>query len=254
MTLVNLQLSWAEIYPEFYGLYRGQASNIPQFGSREYQVGIHLGNSAIKAWERTDGVLWRELIDLASNQSTTIWPTNQRTVATGDTTYTAPTNMRKWPAKIRLTSGDRTFDVPVIDPQDVKDMSDNASYCYFTGGASAGYTMNIPTRLASNYDGFTIDYVYYKKATLLRTDVDPAATVPEMSDPNFIIQKMLAQRWLQSKNGMGYNASTSEADRILANMKLEATSGVYNNSWNEKRDARFGKALTQQGNDIASLM
>lgn len=215
MSLSTGQLTFGDIFNEFYTLYRAQGSDIPVFGDREYTTGIHLGNNAIKKWERADGIEWRELQNTLQNG-------DGGTISSGTTEYDAPSDMRKPPAFIRLGS---SF-VPVIDPQEVK-LHTDTSYAYFLGGASSNFTMVIPDGLSSTYDGQDIDYLYQQKATLLRTDVTPAATVPQMSDPNFMIQDMLAARFLQSRNGMGYNVAREEADRALANMKVQNNTGTF---------------------------
>lgn len=242
MSLANSQYTFADIFNEYYTLYRGQGSNIPVFGDREYTIGIHLANNAVKKWERADGVLWRELINTLQNASD-----GTKTISSGLVSYTAPTDMRKPPAFIRLYTGDGTnyHDIPVVDPEEHKDVSPTASIAYFLGGAGAGYTMKIPQQIATNYNGYSIDYIYTKKATLFRTDTTPAAVVPQMSDPNFMIQEMVASRAAQSRNGFLYKVAKADATTALQNMKIENNSGTYGHTWKLKgrgSNAGFGIA------------
>lgn len=230
MTLLTGSYTFQEVFEEYYALFRGRVTNLPTFttNSREYKFAIQLGNNAIKKWNRTDGMLWRELIDLASKQNTTVWPTIQRTVATATLTYAAPTNMRKPPASIRLG----TSTIPVIDPQDVLNMASNTTYAYFTGGANNFFTLNIPSTITTQYDGQLIDFIYDKKPTLLTSTTDPAATVIEMSDPSFMIHYMVMLRSIKQRTGFVYQTSLKEASEALQNMKLENMTGNYEKTWN----------------------
>lgn len=229
MSLSTLQYTFDDIFNEYYTLYRGQGTSIPSYASsnnREYITGIHLGNNAIKKWERADGILWRELTVKATDQNTTVWPTNQRTLATGDVSYDAPTNMVKPPAFIQV--GTANARIPVVDPHEVPDMGPNSTYVYFSGGAGGLFTMKMPSNVATQYDGQTIDYTYYKKATLLLTASNPGSTVPECSDPNFIIHWMLYKRLQQARNPYAQEVK-AEAERLLADMKVNQNSGSFGN-------------------------
>lgn len=228
-------MTFAEIFTEYYTLYRGQGTNIPTFGDREFTIGIQLANSAIKKWERGDGTLWRELQVRLQTASDGV-----KTVSTGVTSYAAPTDMRKPPAAVRMTLGDAGFDVPVIEPQEKDQMTDDSTYAYFEGSANTGYTMKIPTGLASQHDGWAMDYVYTKKATLIPTTPDPSAVEVEMSDPTFIIQEMLAIRYQQSRNPY-FKIAKGEANTALQNMKIENNSGTYGKPWKLTDQGGWGK-------------
>ena len=54
-------MNFSEIFEEYYTIFRGQNSNIPVSGDREYDTAIQLGNNAIRKWDRADGVEWKEL-------------------------------------------------------------------------------------------------------------------------------------------------------------------------------------------------
>lgn len=222
-----MQEDFADIFGEYYAQFRGQASSIPVYGDREYTQGIRLGNSAIRKWERADGVIWRELMTLASLQNTTILPVANKTIVSGTTSYTAPTNMRKPPGKVRFYSGSSYHDVKVIEPYEVNDMAEDASYVVFYGGANTGFTMVITSGLSTQYNGWLVDYPYVKKATLLSTSADPSTTVPEMSDINFMIQEMLASRYANARNGFGYKTAKADSTAALRNMRTENDSGTY---------------------------
>lgn len=233
-------MEFSEIFDEYFSLFRGQAANIPVFGDREFDTGIRYCNSAIKSWERADGMLWRELIDTAASQSLTVLPLAAKTIASNTLSYAAPTNMRKPPAFVRFYSGTNYFDVPTQRPQNAKDYSDTSSIVWFKGGANAGYTMIIGSNLATQYNGWLIDYIYVKKATLLSTTQDPSTTVIEMSDPNYAINKMLYRRYIPAKNGSGIKTADREVGICLINMKIEDSSGTYGNADRLALDSGWG--------------
>lgn len=221
-------MDFDEIFAEYFSQFRGQATSIPTFGDREYTLGIHLGNAAIRTWDRVDGQLWRELITTAGEQDTTNWATANRTLDA--VTKTAPLNMRKPPAFVRFSNGTGYFDITTIPPQEAKDYTDTSSIVWFSGGANTGFTMHVGSNILSQYNGWTIDYVYVKKPTLLTIATTPAAIVPEMSDPNFMIQHMLSSRARSARNGFLYKTSNADAKTALLNMKIENDSGVWGNS------------------------
>lgn len=220
-------MTFEQIFAEYYTLFRGRATSIPTYGSREFSVAIQFANNAIRKWERADGQLWRELIDTAQNQTTGVWATDQRTIVAGQVTYTAPSNMRKPPVFIYLSTATGQVRIPCIEPQDVQHYPELSNVCYFSGSAQTGYTLHIGQVLSEDYEGKLIDFVYYKNATVFTTDTDPSAQVAEMSDPNFIIQDMLASRYTNTRNGFGLQVAKKEATTALANMKIENNSGAY---------------------------
>ena len=223
-------MTFEQIFQEYYTLFRGRATSFPVYGDREYAVAIQFANNAIRKWERADGQLWRELIDTAQKQTTAVWATNQRTIIGGQLDYTAPSNMRKPPAFIWLFDGSSQVRIECIEPQDVQHHPELSAVCFFSGSAQTGYTLHIGQVLSEQYENCGIDFVYYKKATLFNVATSPAAQIPELSDPNFIIQDMLASRYTNTRNGFGLNVSKKEASLSLANMKIENNSGVYSNA------------------------
>jgi hypothetical protein len=226
-------MTFDEIFREYYSLYRGQASTIPVYGDREYTTAIQLGNAAIKKWERADGILWKDLYTtLAENAEVGLI----KTITGGTTTYAAPADLRKPPGFVNINGTPFT----VIPTQDVSAYTNESSrVVWFTGSAQQGYTMHVPAGTTTQTDGFTFDYPYYKKATLLTVTPTPAAIVPEMSDPTFMIQDMLATRAQQARNGFVFKAAKAESTLSLANMKIENDSGTYHNTQN-MRDTGFG--------------
>lgn len=234
-------MEFQDIFAEYFSQYRGQAVQIPVFGDREFTVGIYRCNSAIRKWDRTDGMLWRELITTAGEQNTTIFPVVAKTMVGGTLTYPAPTNMRKPPATVRFyTSASNYSDVDTIEPEDAKNATDLDGAVWFSGGANTGYTMHVGSRLASQFNAWLVDYVYVKKPTLLTIATDPSDTVIDMSDPNYAIQDMLATAFAASKNGFGYKVAAKEKSIAIINMKIEDSSGTYGKTHGMTLDSGWG--------------
>ena len=125
-------MQFGDIFEEYFTLFRGQATSIPVFGDREFTKGIIYGNNAIRKWARADGTLWRELIKIASQQSTGVWASIQRQIASLTLTYTAPSNMRKPPAFVRFyTSTANYTDIPVTKAQDAVSAIDTTNIVWF---------------------------------------------------------------------------------------------------------------------------
>lgn len=207
------------IFAEYYTLYRGQATNIPVYGDREYAIAIRLANNSIKKWARVDGTLWRELISTFQTES-------PGTVIASSTHSYAIVNMRKPPAFIQFGTSSNLSRYPVIGPEQIENYTNLDGIAYFVGSANKGYTLNLPGSLTA-VNGQLIDFIFYKKATQLSTSANPGATLIEMSDPNFMIQDMLASRFSQSRNGFGYKVAKAEANAALLNMKVDNNSGTY---------------------------
>ena len=224
--------TFQQIFTEYYSLFRARATSIPVFGDREFGIGIHLANNAIRKWDRADGQLWRELEVRAQDQVVGDWATIDRTVVDGTLSYPAPSNMRKPPAYVYFYNGTQQKGVKVTDPQDAQGRTELDDTVLFTGGANGGYTMVMGSKLTTQFDGWNIDYIYTKTPTYMTTATDPSALVPEMSDTNFMIQDMIASRAAQARNGFLYKTSKADAQTALANMKIENNSGTYGNTQN----------------------
>lgn len=223
-------MDFDEIFNEYYPIFRGQATNIPTSGDREYDIAKQLGNNAIRKWDRADGVEWKELrttliedaARIAAIPGSTETPGALLTVAS-QTTYAAPSNMRKPPAFISVGSREK---IKVVSPALADQYGGvSSAYAYFTGSANTGYVLHFNNGTDA---GLAIDYLYLRKPVMI-TD---GTSVPDMSDPNFMIQEMLATRFLNNRNGFGYKIAKQEALTALQNMKIENNSGTEGNGDN----------------------
>jgi hypothetical protein len=236
-------MTFDEIFKEYYALYRGQAVKTPVFGDREYMTAIQLANAAIRKWERADGELWRELFTVADANSD-----GEMRMVDGTVTYEAPKDMRKTPGFIQVGNSI----VKTVHPAESDKYTGlEGRLVWFTGSAQGGYLMNITPGMARDFSGTAFTYTYYKKATLLPFDTDPGDIVPEMSDPTFIIQDMLATRAQQARNGFVFKAAKNESTQALANMKIENSSGTWGNNQNlTDRGAGWGAPSFGAATDI----
>lgn len=110
---------------------------------------------------------------------------------------------------------------------------------------NVGYTLNINPAPTSQYNGYDIDYVYYKKASPYTTGTSQS----EVPNAEFIVHRMLAQRYRASRNPY-YNSALRDAEDALKIMKIENDSGNWSNPpvmadtsgtvWGGTSDGGFG--------------
>lgn len=211
-------MNFDAIFGEYYALYRGQATSLPVYGDAEYNIAIQLGNNAIRKWDRADAEEWNEL------KTTLQTAIPAQAVAA---TIAIPT-MRKPPKRIFLSGGGH---FEVIGTDKVDDYTSLNGLAWFTGSANTGFTLHLGGDL-SQVTGQLVDFPFIRKPVMLPTATSPAATIVDMSDPNFLIQDMLASRAANSRNGFLYKTAKSDAKIALQDMKIENHSGTAGNSIN----------------------
>lgn len=202
-----------DIFPEYFTLYRGQATNIPSSTDPEYLIALQLAKASVRKWARADGMEWKVLWKNLSDGGVTPVVDAQYTYVIAD--------MRKPPKQITIGGSP----LPVIEPHQVDLVSQNCAW--FTGSETKGWTLHIRT-ITSEMVGQPIDFVYLKKPT---TIVDGTSEI-EMSDPTFLIHDMLAARFTNARNGFAVKVHKGEATLALQNMKVEDISGTAGKSDN----------------------
>lgn len=222
-------MNFDQIFAEYYALYRGQATSLPVFGDAEYGIAIQLANNAIRKWARADSEEWKEL-----------WTTLQTMIPTQAVAASINiANMKKVPKRIYL-SGGGTFEV--IEPSQINDYTNLNGLAYFTGGTNTGWVLHMAGSLTP-YTGQLVDFPMQRKPLYMTTATTPAALVPDMSDPNFMIQDMLASRAGNSRNGFVFKVAKADAKEALQNMKVENHSGTMGasiNLFDGKLASQFG--------------
>lgn len=209
-----MAVTFDDIFPEYFTLYRGQATNIPGSTDPEYKIALQLAQNAVRKWDRADGVEWKVLWKNFSDGGNTL-------IALDTLTYAVP-DMRKPPKQISI--GGATC--VVVKPEQLDLVASN-NVAWFTGSASVGYTLHLK-QVTAEQVGMVIDFVYLKTPN----PVVDGTSIIEMSDPNYCIQEMLASRFTNARNGFAVKVHKQEALTALQNMKIEDISGTYGNSDN----------------------
>lgn len=213
-------MDFTAIFQAFYSLYRGD-SDVPASTDDEYTVGMRLANEAINRWQNFDNTFWKELY--TTNQ---LDGTGTQTITTGQTSYTVSSNFKEAGGLVKIldTSGNALETYKIIDPSEVQFQGDNSKYAYFLGNAVDGITLNLNPAPTSNLNGLDLDYTYYKTPTLFTTGSD----VTEMSNPYYIVHRMLAQQFRVSRNPY-YSSALRDSEDALKIMKMTNDSGSWSN-------------------------
>lgn len=231
-------MDYDSIFQAMYTLYRAEADT-PNSSDEEYTICRRFANEAINRWANYDGTYWKELF---TNLQDSTQVDLVKTLATGVKDYTCPDDMREAGGLIRIRNNDgktvRTY--RIMNPEQVQFTSDSAPFAYFTGNPSQGFTMHLNTAPDSTVNGFTFDYVYYKKPTEFSTGSD----VNEMANPYFIVHRALAQRFRASRNYSAYQTAMRDAEDAMKIMQMDNNSGTWDNPWEltDRSGTVFGQA------------
>lgn len=215
-------MDYNAIFTAFYNLYRGDA-DVPDSTDDEYTIGLRLANEAINRWANYDGTYWKELF-----QTNKIDGSGDQLVVSGQSDYAGPTNMKEAGGLVRIidSNGNTQRVYHILQPEEVQFRTDAAQYCYFTGDVATGFTLHLNPAPDDAVNGMNIDYVYYKTPTLFTT----GASTTEMSEPYFMVHRMLANRFRISRNPY-YDSAKSDAEDVLKTMQLDNNSGTWDNPW-----------------------
>ncbi len=176
----------------------------------EYILRLSLINTAIGNWEETD-VFWDELHKIYTHGAT----------VTGQTYTLSFTDFRFPSGQLQLVLNGVTDYIPIISVEEYETYRGEARIAYITGNNNAGWTLNLgwtPVAGDGTY-GATIKLAYYKYAVKLAN----AADKPEMSDKNYILYWVTAQKSLLEGQNNKYTIFTGEATRCLEQMKIQNT-------------------------------
>lgn len=215
-------MTFDQIFAAYYTMYRAEAV-IPPSTDDEYKIAMRLANEAVNAWQSYDNTLWQELY-----QTLVAEGDGDLTVVTGQTAYAAPQNFTAAGGDVKVLNADgtRNTSYPIIPAEEVQFMGDLTKYAYFTGNANTGFTLHLNPAPTSLLNGLQLNYVYYKSPTLFTRGSD----VTEMSDPYFIVNRVLANRLRSSRNPY-YGSAKDEAEDSLRKMQLKNNSGTWSNPW-----------------------
>lgn len=211
-------MDFDSIFSAYHTLYRGD-SDVPDSNDDEYTIGMRLANEAIHHWETYDNTSWKELY-------TNLVAAGEDFNLTTATQYDTPENFERAGGHVKVLDSDGNLMqlYPIIEPNDVQFRGDMDTYAFFSGSPTEGYQLNINPAPSTALVGNTVDYYYYKKPTEFTTGTD----VTEMSNPYFVVHRMLANRFRASRNPY-YDDAMRDAENALSKMKMENDSGTWAN-------------------------
>ena len=216
-------MNYDQIFEAYYSLYRAEAQ-IPNSSEDEYIIGIPLASEAISRWSNYDNTMWRELFTTLIDADD-----GDKTVSSA-AVYACPEDMKipGGAVVIRGDDGKKIKRFKVIQANEAQFKTDESSYAYFTGDPNNGFTLHLNPDPEPAIIGGTIDYVYYKKPLLF--DRTNTTEFVEMSDPYFIVHRMLANRFRSSRNPY-YGSAKQDAEDALRMMQLTNNSGSWDDPW-----------------------
>ena len=216
---------------QVYSLYEGDVDDWTTTGS-DYLAARRYGNAAIIMWQNYDNTKWRELFSTLTGASD-----GDKTITTAVFTYDAPTDFLWLASFVRtVNAGVSTYYTPK-GSEKISILDDTTGkWCYITGNQADGFVVNFNPDLTLT-TGDTLVYEYYKKAT----EFTVPTTVPEMSNPYFIVHYIL---WRLYKND-GEDPKASEefqiAQQMLEQMRVDNMAGYTDVPHNPGDDIGFGE-------------
>lgn len=215
-------MDFDSIFASYYTLYRTEAT-VPASTDDEYIIALSLANEAIRRWAQYDNTFWKELFTSLSLNG------EGETVSAGTTDYDAPDDMKAYGGVIRIldANGNIVRRYRLYEPQDVQFKTQLSQFAYFTGDATNGFTLHLNPAPDTAIDGFTLDYDYYKKPTQF---TNGGTEITEMSEPDFVVHRMLANRFRGSRNPY-YDSAIRDSEDLLKTMQLTNNSGNWANPW-----------------------
>lgn len=211
--MATIPMTESDLQDAIHTLYENDPDT-PASTEDDYLIRRRLMNAMVNRWENNMGTLWNELWTNTSVVSTGA----VLTIATGDSTYVAPTAFL-FPGgfvKVLNADGGVADTYPVIKPEQAQSMSASDKYCYFRGDTSAGYTLVMNPAPGSELNGLTLNYDYYKRATAFTG----TSVVTEMSDPYYVVHGVVAELHKADNNLALYDSSLAEAEDRLKQMVM----------------------------------
>ena len=206
-------LTETQIINAIYQLYETDDTNWDAT-SNEYLTARGFINAALADWAMRQ--TWRDLWSTLTDASD-----GTKTVTAGTWDYACPTNFNYPNSWVRTTTGTTNTFWQVIPVEMVAKHSSNEGYfCYFTGSAADGYTLNFNSR-KTLVTGHTINYEYYKNHTTY-TAVGIQSEIP---DPYYCVYYALA-RFLKN-DGEDFAYEEQKAREILDRMEVNNIQGYW---------------------------
>lgn len=198
----------------------------PTVGTQEYMMYSQLITTmAIPTWENERNVLWNELWNDVNNYSTVV--VNQPDIALPDDFKFIGGGFIRltYPTSTATNSQIRAFPVKRIEELELNPM-DNKPEWYVYGNINTGFFLKCGwnPQVGAAEIGATISFRYYSYATTLQLNTNPVLAVlnpndtPQMSDPTFIIDKVVALVNANNFNTQLYQIAEDKANYKLGRM------------------------------------
>lgn len=200
-----MSMTLAQFQTKLHQLYQAD-TDTPSLGDEDYTLRTTYLEIAIEEWETEMGMIWNELWTTLEDAAD-----GDKTVVADTLQYDPPTDFKgELGAWVKTEDADGNITkYKVVKPQKNEvTVETPGSTVYVTGNESDGFKINFSKQPTA---GETIDYPYYKKATI------PSAVgdIIEMSDPRFAIHHALAV--LRENDGEG-DRSILELTKAQARM------------------------------------
>ena len=234
-----------QLFTSYYMRYRGD-SNIPNTSASgtsvdpEYTIFTSFANDAIRQWAAKPDTFWNELwLTLQTNGGD-----GDTSYVSGKTSYIAPSNFARPGGYLKCYDPANTssyFLIPLIQPSEAQIQAPSASYYYFLGDQNNGFTMvfNPSSALATGIN-WKFDYLYYTTPTYITDD----NSIPQMSNPQYIINYALAMRFQNARNWTAFQTFyDGQATQNLQDMVNANDMGTNYNKWRmqDPTGGGFGK-------------
>jgi len=206
-------LTEVELQAQIHTMYEGDTST-PDASSDDYLSRRMYINMGIGFWEGWRGTRWSELYSTLAEASD-----GDTTVSTGDTQSDCPTDLTDTLGFVQIVDSTSNADNYTMVDQDEAQIfirSSSGSHVYWMSGSPSSYKINWNPKIQAGDDGKTIDYPYYKRATLVTAGTD----IPEPSDHVFLVHYAL--HWLYKEENPGMSREHLDlAINLINNMKLK---------------------------------
>lgn len=202
----------ADLQEAIHAIYEGD-NDTPDSADDEYLYRRILMNVAVNRWENDKGVLWNELWTDTATDSTGA----DLSISSGDTVYETPTNFRFPGGFVKIMDGTSSIQtIALLKPEQAQNIEAGVNFVYVKGNYKDGHKIVLPSGVASTYDGKTLKYDFYKRATKF----DSTDDVPEMADPMYIVHNVCAELFKSDNNVTLYTAHQNEAEERLKQMEI----------------------------------
>lgn len=187
--------------------------NTPATTDDEWIIRYRLILRAIGNWESED-ILWNELWKTATLSSTLT--AGQAVYPTGLTDMAFPASS----VRLILSTGTQVR-LEVINPAEAdKAVQAGVRKAYFTGNVGTGFTLNLTVAPVTGESaiGASIVFDYYKAAAVPASATDTTFAA-EMSNPDYIVYWVAAQKHLMDSNTNQYTVYSQLADTSMQSMR-----------------------------------